>query len=97
MIHGDLKCVCGFSGPLFTAIFTLSQSNILVDATGRARITDFGLAAVTRDPDSVWSVSTEHDQNTRWIAPEILDNRWSYSKEADVFSFAGVTIEVCRR
>ena len=45
----------------------------------------------------MWSVSTEHDKNVRWIAPEILDNRWAYSKEADVFSFAGVTIEVRRR
>ena len=97
VIHGDLKCVCDCSRSCFVIMFTLSQSNILVDATGRARITDFGLAAVTRDPDSMWSVSTEHDKNVRWIAPEILDNRWAYSKEADVFSFAGVTIEVRRR
>ena len=75
-------------------MFTLRQSNVLVDKTGHARITDFGLAAVTRDPDSMWGASAEHGQNARWIAPEILGNRGTYSKEADVFSFAGVAIEV---
>ena len=44
----------------------------------------------------MWSALTERDKSVRWIAPEILDNRETYSKEADVFSFAGVTIEVRR-
>ena len=67
------------------------QSNILVDVTGHARITDFGLAMITQDQRSG---STEHGNGARWIAPEILDGRGTYSKEADIFSFAGVTIEV---
>lgn len=75
-------------------MFMHNQSNILVDATGRARITDFGLAIVTQDPGSIQSASTEHDKSARWIAPEILDGRGTYSKEADIFSFAGVAIEV---
>ena len=58
-----------------------------MDATDHARITDFGLAIVTQDPGSI-------DQNARWIAPEILEGRGTYSKEADIFSFAGVAIEV---
>ena len=70
------------------------ESNILVDATGHARITDFGLAIVTQDLDSVRNASAERGQSVQWIAPEILDNRGTYSKEADVFSFAGVAIEV---
>ena len=65
-----------------------------MDATGHARITDFGLAIVTQDLDSVRNASVERGQNVQWIAPEILDNRGTYSKEADVFSFAGVVIEV---
>ena len=72
------------------------QSNILVDATARARITDFGLAMVTQDLGSIRSVSAEGDRSARWIAPEIMDGG-TYSKEADIFSFAGVAIEVrCR-
>ena len=66
-----------------------------MDATGHARITDFGLAVVTRDLDSVRNTSVERDHNVRWIAPEILSDQGTYSKEADVFLFAGVMIEVC--
>jgi len=73
------------------------QPNILVDATGHAVITDCGLAVVTQNLDSIRSAPDEHGHSTRWIAPEILDNRGTYSKEADVFSFAMVIIEVrCR-
>ena len=64
--------------------------------TGRARITDFGLAMVTQDLGSIRGASAEHGNTTRWIAPEILDGLGTYSKAADVFSFAGVVIEVRR-
>jgi hypothetical protein len=49
---------------------------------------------ITQDVDSIRSASVEHSDSVRWIAPEILDGRGTYSKEADVFSFAGVAIEV---
>jgi len=78
-------------------ILTPSQSNIVVDANGQARITDFGLATVTQSLDYIRSAAAEHFQGAQWIAPEILNDRGTYSKEADVFSFAMVTIEVrCR-
>ena len=80
----------------FTTVFTPSQSNILVDATDRARITDFGLAMVTQGLGSMRGASSESDRSAGWIAPEILSGG-KYSKEGDIFSFAGVTIEVrCR-
>ena len=75
-------------------MLTSNQSNILVDAVGHARITDFGLAMVTRNLDTTQNASGENEDSARWIAPEISDNRGTYSKEADVFSFAMVTIEV---
>ena len=79
-------------------MLTPSQSNVLVDVTGHARLTDFGLALVTQYPGSIGSTFFEHGQSARWIAPEILEDRGTYSKEADVFSFAGVAIEVsCRQ
>ena len=97
VVHGDLKGVRDYSRSCFT-IFTPGQSNVVVDAAGHARITDFGLAMVTQDLDSIRNASEgEHEHSGRWIAPEILDGRGTYSKEADVFSFAMVTIEVrCR-
>jgi len=80
-----------------TGVLTPNQPNILVDTTGCARITNCGLAMVTQNLDSIRSAPDEHGHSTRWIAPEILDNRGTFSKESDVFSFAMVIIEVrCR-
>ena len=99
MIHGDLRGVHNYSRSFFIPLTSdrSDQSSVLVDSAGRARITDIGLAVVTRDLGSTQSASTNHDHDARWIAPEILDDRGSFSKEGDVFAFAGIAIEVrCR-
>ena len=70
--------------------------NILVDHLGRARITDFALAAVSQDKCSTCGVMKMHKNNTRWTAPEILEETGPLTKKADVFSFAMVMIEVSR-
>jgi len=57
-------------------------------------ITDCGLTMVTQNLDSIRGAPDEHGHNTRWTAPEILADRGTFSKEADVFSFAMVMIEV---
>jgi len=85
---------CVIDKPCFTTVLTLVQPNILVDDTGRARITDFGLATVIKNLDSVWSTSGDKGHTVRWTAPEILNGEGTYGKEADVFSFAMVMIEV---
>ena len=96
MIHGDLKGVSAYFGSHLTVLMA-SKSNILVDAAGRARITDFGLVTVTQDLGSIRNTSADHNQSVRWIAPEVLDDQGTYSMEADVFSFAGAMFEVRRR
>jgi len=65
-----------------------------VDGSGHARIADFGLATVTQNLDSFRSASRQHGHSARWAAPEILNERGTHSKEADVFAFAMVIIEV---
>ena len=77
-----------------TDILIPNQQNILVDITSRARITDCGLSVVTQNLDSIRSAPGEHGYSIGWIAPEILINWGKFSKEADVFSFAMVMIEV---
>ena len=67
-----------------------------MDDSGHARIADFGLATVTQNLDSRRSVSYQRGHTVRWTAPEVL-NEGTYSTEADIFSFAMVMIEVCRR
>ena len=80
--------------PNSVSSLTRVQPNILVDATGCARITDYCLAAVTQNLNSINSASDDHGHTARWTAPEILNEEGSYSKEADVFSFAMVAVEV---
>jgi len=79
-----------------TTVLTPDQQNILVDNTGRVRIADFGLSTVARNLDSIPSTSCQHGFTPQWTAPEVLNGE-KYSKEADVFSFAMVTIEVRHR
>jgi len=65
-----------------------------VDATGHARITDFGLSSmVDQGLDSMRSIVDDLGRATRWAAPEVLIGEEEPSKQADVFSFAMVTIE----
>ena len=75
-------------------MLTRVQLNIHVDAADHARITNFGLARVTQSWESMRSASEQHGHTARWTAPEILNGNWTYSKEADVFAFAMVMIEV---
>ena len=97
VIHGGLKGVCDFFGSRFIVILTPNQTKVLVDAAGHARITDIGFAMTTQNLDLLRRTSIEHGDSARWTAPEILDDRGTYSKEADIFSFAMVMIEVrCR-
>jgi len=96
VIHGDLKGVRGCAKFQFNVLLTLSQANVLVDGSGQACIADFGLATVTQNLDSIRTPSPQHGYTPRWTAPEVL-NEGKCSKEADIFSFAMVMIEVCRR
>ena len=66
-----------------------------MDDSGNACIADFGLATLTQDLDSVQSAYCQRGA-PRWTAPEVLDGG-PFSKEADIFSFAMVMIEVRRR
>ena len=75
-------------------VLTRVKSNVFVDVTIRARITDFGPAIATQNLDSIRSASGGHGRAVQWTAPEILSEKGSFSKEADVFSFAMVMIGV---
>ncbi|KAF9642914.1 kinase-like protein [Thelephora ganbajun] len=70
----------------------LKGQNILVDDSGRARIADFALTMVIKDEDFLED-DPVHGHTPRWTAPEVL-NEGPHSKEADIFSFAMVMIEV---
>ena len=67
-----------------------------MDDSEHARIADFGLATVTKTLDSMQSTTCQRGHSARWAAPEVL-GEGTHSKEADVFSFAMVMIEVRHR
>jgi len=63
----------------------------MVDASGRAHITDFGLA---HNQDAAEGTYVALGGTARWTAPEILEEKGTLSKRADVFAFAMVMVEV---
>ena len=65
----------------------------MVDTSGNARIVDFGLACIARDPSSIASNSDGRGYTPRWTAPEIFRGE-AASRKSDVFSFAMVIFEV---
>ena len=82
----------------FARVLIRLQANILVDDECHARITDFGLTIVIQNVDSIRTNSRDHGHTIQWAAPEILMGEGVHSREADVFSFAMVMIEVrCER
>lgn len=102
VIHGDLR---GVSHSILHSRFCRSQiltsmnskANILIDKDGHARLTDFGLASITRGEHSVFSPQESGDASTTtWAAPEILRGGPA-TKEGDVFTFAMVAVEVRTR
>lgn len=66
----------------------------MVDESGNARITDFGLATIARDSNSLTNNSNDQGNTIRWSAPEVLGSDKAVIKESDVFSFGMVIIEV---
>ena len=65
----------------------------MVDVSGTARLTDFGLTTIVRDQNSLASAGDDQGFTPRWTAPEVLQFGKT-TKESDVFSFGMVIIEV---
>ena len=85
--------MCGFPKSCIASPLIPNQVNVLLDDSGHARLADFGLATVTQNLDSMQSIELQRGNTARWTAPEVLKGG-RYSKEADVFAFAMVMIEV---
>lgn len=66
----------------------------MVDESGNARITDFGLATIARDTNSLMSTSNDQTEAFRWTAPELSESSAATTKASDVFSLGMVIIEV---
>ena len=95
MIHGDLKGVRAITHSYTPLPTGVTQPNIVIDASGNPRITDFGLTTIVRGPDSELEGATDGQGYTpRWAAPEVLRDSKAATRESDVFSLGMVMIEV---
>ena len=91
-IHGDLKGVSSLSRSSHVTLLTLGQPNILVGHDGHACLADFGLASIIHGNNSI--ATRVGGYTARWTAPEILEGAQNITREADVFSFGMVVLEV---
>jgi serine/threonine protein kinase len=92
IVHGDLKAVCSFSR-LFRHFLNLAQSNVLVDAEGHARLTDFGLSTVLFGNGTL-TASGSPRGTIPYMAPEILEGRSTVTTMSDVYALGMVVYEV---
>ena len=65
----------------------LKPSNVLVDITGRMRLTDFGISRVLKDEET--TVYTHGKGTEEWMAPEVIEARNAkeigrFKKKSDV-------------
>ena len=67
----------------------------VVDNIPHARIADFGIAIVTKNPDSMRPDTHQNVHTPAWSAPEVMRGE-NPSKESDVYSFAMIMLEVLR-
>ncbi|KAJ6514001.1 kinase-like domain-containing protein, partial [Mycena vulgaris] len=74
----------------------LCGRNILMDQNGRARLTDFGLAAFVESEVSI--KSSTRSGSARWMAPELLaplpGTRFKRTPASDVWAFGCVCCEI---
>lgn len=99
IVHGDLKGVSQIKLCLFSPVTIKWQANILVTASRRACIIDFGLASIVTPMEKT---SSELDQNIgqdvagtiRWMAPELLRGDSVSHFGSDIYAFGCVCFEV---
>jgi serine/threonine protein kinase len=72
-----------------------------VDDSGHARLADFGLASISAEGNSSFSMSSSVGtarESPRWLSPEIIGAESSDAgrptKQSDVYAFAMVVIQV---
>ncbi|KAF8380241.1 hypothetical protein HHK36_027723 [Tetracentron sinense] len=71
----------------------LTPRNVLQDAAGHLKVTDFGLSKIAQEKDAYGYKMTGGTGSYRYMAPEVY-RRESYGQSVDVFSFALIVYEM---
>lgn len=74
----------------------LKGDNILVDANGVCKISDFGISRQTQDAYDSYANGTSMKGSVFWMAPEIIQpqGKRSYSGKVDIWSLGCVVLEM---
>jgi len=76
----------------------LKSSNVLIDAGGNPRLSDFGLSSIKRIADTVNASTPNHGSNARYCAPELLNTdgftKNKHTTKSDIYSLSMVIVEL---
>ena len=81
----------------------MKPSNVLIDEDGTLKISDFGLATLskTNADDSLmaqyaarWNSSLPEDAFSSYMAPELKDGAKNYDRKIDIFSLGLIALEI---
>lgn len=74
----------------------LKGDNILVDANGVCKISDFGISKQTEDAYDSFGAATNMKGSVFWMAPEVIQPTGvkSYSGKIDIWSLGCVVLEM---
>jgi len=75
----------------------LKSGNILLDAQGRAKISDFGLAKIKQEVSSSTTKTSKAVGSVRWRAPELFKRQAVATPAADIYSFGMILWELATR
>ncbi|KIJ09700.1 hypothetical protein PAXINDRAFT_87099, partial [Paxillus involutus ATCC 200175] len=79
----------------------LTGSNVLVSASGRAQLSDFGLSGIVKEFLGTSYLSCSMNGTARWAAPEIFTTHgdeslvWIPTEQSDIYSFGSIMLQVC--
>ncbi|KAG8795450.1 hypothetical protein FRC12_014267 [Ceratobasidium sp. 428] len=73
------------------------QANVLLSDNEDAQLADFGNAALASNTLAFTESTTRFGVSLRWAAPELLQAKTSYSRQADVYSLGMTMLEVISR
>ncbi|KIK79811.1 hypothetical protein PAXRUDRAFT_160273 [Paxillus rubicundulus Ve08.2h10] len=78
----------------------LTGSNVLISASGRAQLADFGLSSIMVEFMGTSYLSSSMNGTARWAAPEIFTtsddetSAWVPTERSDIYSFGSIMLQV---